>query len=456
VVASALYQNLSVEQLKSEQIELQAKYAEYQARGLKLNMARGKPSPDQLDLAQPLLEALPASERPLDINGEDTRNYGLLRGIPDARALMGELMGVPADNVIMGNSASLTMMYDSVARGVLFGLSHQPPQVQQAMQLQQQQQNPQARLRFLCPSPGYDRHFAISRAFGFENIPIPIHDDAPDMTLIEQYVNEDPTVKGIWCVPKYSNPTGITYSNQVVRRFAELTPAAADFRIYWDNAYVVHDLYPDTPETDTLLDLKQACEAAGNPDIWYMFASTSKISFAGAGISAMASSEANLLAIEAQLGIQTIGPDKVNQLRHVRWLESIGGGEGRAMDGVREQMRRLAASLAPKFEAVDEVLARELSGLGIASWIKPKGGYFISFESYPGTAKKAVALAREAGVTLTDAGATWPDGNDPADSNVRIAPSYPTLDELLLATELFCICVRLASVEKMLDERTLR
>jgi aspartate/methionine/tyrosine aminotransferase len=438
------YQKMSIEALRDELDVLQSRYADFQAQGLKLNMARGKPAFDQLDLALGLLDVLSADQRPIDLSGEDTRNYGILRGITEARVLMGKLLGVSADLVVLGNNASLTMMYDTVARAVLFGLRGSLPQSQQAQQ---------TRLRFLCPSPGYDRHFAISRAFGFENMPIPMRADGPDMDLVEQYVSQDPTVKGIWCVPKYSNPQGITYSDQVVRRFAALKPAAPDFRIYWDNAYAVHDLYPDTPKCDTLLNLKEACDEAGSSDIWYMFASTSKISFAGAGIAAMASSEANLVEIEAHLSIQTIGSDKVNQLRHVRWLESLAEPKGDAIDGVYEQMRRLASLLAPKFEAVDEVLTRELDGLDVASWVKPRGGYFISLESYPDTARRAVGLAKEAGVTLTDAGATWPDGNDPADSNIRIAPSYPTMDELKLASELFAVCLKMAAAEKILEER---
>jgi DNA-binding transcriptional MocR family regulator len=448
----SIYQDRSTAELEVEQQKLEQSYASFQARGLKLNMARGKPSPAQLDLAMPLLSILPDNETPVDQNGEDTRNYGLLSGIPEARALMAEYLGVSPQNVIAAGSSSLNLMYDAVARAMSFGLRGNIPMHQQQLNLQLM--SPEQKLRFLCPVPGYDRHFAITALFGFENIPIMLNEDGPDMDEVERLVNNDPNVKGIWCVPKYSNPTGTSYSDQVVRRFAALKPAAPDFRIYLDNAYAVHDLYPDTPDTDQLLNLKEACDEAGNPDIWYMFASTAKISFAGAGISALASSEANLTEIEAQMGIQTIGHDKVNQLRHVRWLESIAGQTGNGMAGIRAHMKHLAALLAPKFEAVDQILSRDLSGLNIAMWRKPKGGYFISLEVLPGTAKRTVELCKQAGVTLTEAGATWPGGNDPNDSNIRIAPSYPSLDELELASELLSICVRLAALEKLIAERS--
>jgi aspartate/methionine/tyrosine aminotransferase len=435
------YSDMTKGQLKAEHQELLAEYQSYQRQGLSLNMSRGKPAPDQLDLSMPLLEALPADERPMDSGGEDARNYGQVFGIPEARQLMASLLGVSAVNVLAGGSSSLNLMFDTVARGMLFGFGGNPPQCRAAAA------SP-ARLRFLCPVPGYDRHFAVTAAFGFENVPIPMTSEGPDIGLVERMVNNDPSVKGIWCTPKYSNPSGVTYSDEVVSRLAALSPAAGDFRIYWDNAYLVHDLDPD--DGDELLDLATACEAAGNPDIWLMFCSTSKISFAGSGISAMATSEANLAELESVMSLQTIGPDKLNQLRHVRWLESLGGGEGRGLEGVRVQMRRLAALLAPKFATVDEVLSMRLAGLGVAKWARPRGGYFISLDAMPGTAKRSVELASQAGVTLTDAGATWPGGFDPADSNIRIAPSYPSLEELRLASELLSVCLRLAAVERLL------
>jgi len=438
----AAYQDLSTEELQSELARLQADYTEFQARGLKLNMARGKPSPEQLDFGLPMFISLPEDQRPLDMNGEDTRNYGLIRGIPEARQLMGELLGVPAANVIVSGASSLNLMYDSIARAMLFGVRGNAPFSLQAQQGQ---------LRFLCPSPGYDRHFAITQTMGFANIAIPMREDGPDMDMIEQLTASDPSVKGIWCVPKYSNPQGITYSDDVVRRLAALRPAATDFRIYWDNAYSVHDLNPD--DGDRLLDLRTACEDAGNPDIWYMFASTSKITFAGSGISALASSEANLDEIEGQMSYQTIGPDKVNQLRHVRWFESLGGGEDQGLAGIKRTMQQMAELLRPKFAVVDETLSQDLDGSAVASWSKPRGGYFISLEGLPGTAKRTVLLAKQAGVVLTDAGATWPGGDDPADSNIRIAPSFPSVEELKLASELLAICVRMAAAERLLAER---
>ncbi|MCL2631674.1 MAG: aminotransferase class I/II-fold pyridoxal phosphate-dependent enzyme [Coriobacteriia bacterium] len=434
------YQQMTTAQLQDELDSLTKSHSEYTTRALKLNMSRGKPSFEQLDSAMDLMTALPADQRPLDLDGEDTRNYGLLRGIPEARQLMADYLGVAYGNIILGGSSSLNLMYDSIARAMSFGVAGNTPFSQQA------------RLKFLCPSPGYDRHFAITALFGFENIAIPMNDDGPDMNMVERLVNQDPTVKGIWCVPKYSNPQGITYSDQVVRRFAALKPAAPDFRIYWDNAYAVHDLYPDSNKADDLLSLTLACEEADNPDIWYMFASTAKISFAGGGISALASSTSNIAQIEALMSIQTICPDKVNQLRHVRWFESLGGGQGKGLDGIKARMKQLSAMLAPKFDIVDQVLSEDLGGCGIASWIKPNGGYFISLEVLPGTAKRTVQLCAEAGVTLTDAGATWPYGVDPEDSNIRIAPSYPSIEELEQASRLLAVSARLAAVERLLGK----
>ena len=430
------YSEMSAEQLKAELASLRAAFEDFKGRGLKLNMARGKPSPEQLDLTMGIMDTLGANDILLDADGEDCRNYGQLRGIPEARSLFGELLGVPAANVIAGGNSSLTMMFDSVARSVSFGVRGSEPWCRQEG------------CKFLCPSPGYDRHFAVTEAFGIINQPVAMLADGPDMDEIERLVNSDASVKGVWCVPKYSNPQGITYSDAVVRRFAALRPAAPDFRIYWDNAYAVHDLYPG--HGDSLLNIKEACDAAGSPDIWLMFASTSKVSFAGGGVAALASSEANLAEVEQIMSLQTIGPDKVNQLRHVRWAEALGGGKGQAAAGVHVQMARLAGILAPKFAVVLETLERELAGLEIATWASPQGGYFISVEAMPQTAKRAVQLAKEAGVSLTPAGATWPYKNDPADSSIRIAPSYPGLEELGLASELLCLCLRIAAAERLL------
>ncbi|MDR1712764.1 MAG: aminotransferase [Coriobacteriales bacterium] len=434
------YQDMEKAALQAEQAALQERYDAFVARGLKLNMARGKPSPEQLDLSAGLLSAIqpgggrastdstPGSTWPADSAGDDVRNYGGLLGIPEARALMADVLGVPAANVMVGNNSSLTMMYDTVARSVALGVRGFTPW------------SKLEKVRFLCPAPGYDRHFAVSAAFGIDNIAVPMTPDGPDMATVEHYVNTDASVKGIWCVPKYSNPQGVTYSDEVVRRFAELHPAAGDFRIFWDNAYAVHDLDPAQPAR--LADLKSACEQAGNPDIWYMFASTSKITFAGSGIAALATSADNLASISQQIAFQTIGPDKVNQLRHVAFLQD--------QDGVRQQMRQHASILAPKFAVVQETLQRELAGTGTGTWTQPRGGYFISFEGLPNTARRTVALAKAAGVVLTGAGATWPYGEDPADSNIRIAPSYPSVEELALASELLSVCVRLAAIEVLL------
>ncbi|MCL1879598.1 MAG: aminotransferase [Actinomycetia bacterium] len=431
------YQKMNAAELQAELAVLQEAYDAFQARGLKLNMARGKPAPEQLDLSHGLLTAL-SGEMPLaDANGEDTRNYGVLRGIPEARALMAELMGgLPPELLIIGNNSSLALMHDALARAVIYGVAGCQPW--------------QHRLTvdFLCPAPGYDRHFAITAAMGINNIPVRMTAEGPDMDVVERLVSTNETIKGIWCVPKYSNPQGITYSDEVVRRFAALKPAAPDFRIYWDNAYAVHDLCPGAG--DELLDLRRACEEAGNPDIWLMFASTSKITLAGAGISAIAASATNLAEIEKQMALQTIGADKINQLRHVRWFESLGGGPGLGMAGIRRHMAELAELIAPKFAVVQETLCRELQGLEVATWTEPRGGYFISLEGLPNTAKRTVALAKAAGVALTEAGATWPYGHDPRDRNIRIAPTYPSIDELGLASELLTLCVRLAAAESLL------
>jgi DNA-binding transcriptional MocR family regulator len=421
------YAELDAQQLRKELGSLTERYEGFRQQGLRLNMARGKPAPEQLDLSNPLLNALPSDARPLDSAGEDTRNYGNLSGIPEARELMGRILGAPAAQVLVSNNSSLTLMYDTVMRSILFGVRGFTPWRRLRG------------VRFLCPSPGYDRHFAITEGLGIRNIEIPMTPEGPDMDLVERHVQTDPSVKGIWCVPKYSNPQGITYTDEVVRRFAALRPAAGDFRIFWDNAYAVHDL--EEPG-DTLLNLGTACEDAGNPDLYYTFASTSKITFAGGGISALATSAYNLAEIVRRISLQSIGPDKVNQLRHVAFL--------RDLDGVKEQMRKHAAIIAPKFKVVLDTLERELGTLGIARWTNPRGGYFISFDGPVGTATRTVELAAVAGVVLTEAGATFPYGTDHRDTNIRIAPTYPSLDELTTASELFCVCARIAALEKLL------
>lgn len=420
------YHELSGEELASLKEQLEQIYKEYQGKNLNLNMARGKPCPEQLDLSRPMMDVLNA-ESSYDVLEGDVRNYGTLSGIQEAKELMGEMMDSPAENIVLYGNSSLAMMYDTVSRAYSHGIMGNTPWCKLD------------KVKFLCPVPGYDRHFAITEYFGIENICIPMDENGPDMDLVEEYVNNDASVKGIWCVPKYSNPTGQSYSDEVVRRFARLKPAARDFRIYWDNAYTVHHLYPD--HQDYIVELLSECEKAGNPDMVYKFSSTSKITFPGSGISAIATSKANIDEILKQMNFQIISHDKVNQLRHVRFLRNL--------DGIKAHMEKHAAILRPKFEAVEEILERELGGLEIGSWTKPNGGYFISFEAMDGCAKQIVSMCKEAGVVMTGAGATYPYKKDPKDSNIRIAPSFPALEELKTAAEIFCVCVKLASIERL-------
>lgn len=421
---------MSREELLSLKAELDKQFEDVKGKGLKLDMSRGKPTPAQLDMTMGIMDVLNSESDMNTENGMDTRNYGLMDGIPEVKRLMGDMMGgVPSENVIVYGNASLSIMYDTVSRAVTHGVLGSTPWCKLE------------HVKFLCPAPGYDRHFAITELFGIEMITIPMTSDGPDMDLVEKYVSEDSAVKGIWCVPKYSNPQGISYSDETVRRFAALKPAAEDFRIYWDNAYAVHHLYDD--EQDEILEILSECEKAGNPDLVYEFVSTSKVSFSGAGISAFASSKANVEEAKKFMTIQTIGHDKVNQLRHARYFKD--------MNGLMEHMKKHAAIMRPKFEAVLQVLDRELGGLGIGEWTRPRGGYFISYDALEGCAKKIVAKCKEAGVVLTGAGATFPYGIDPKDSNIRIAPTYPTSEEMAAATDLFVLCVKLVSVEKLLE-----
>ena len=422
------YREMSKEELASLKEQLTAVYKEYQGKNLSLNMARGKPSPDQLDLSLPMLDVLNSKSDFMTADG-DVRNYGVLTGIQEAKELMGGMMDAPAENVIMYGSASLTLMYDTVSRSYTHGVMGNTPWCKLD------------KVKFLCPVPGYDRHFAITQFFGIEMINIPLHEDGPDMDLVEQYVNNDEAVKGIWCVTLYSNPSGQCYSDEVVKRFANLKPAAKDFRIYWDNAYCVHHLYPDHP--CHVLDILSECEKAGNPDMVYKFGSTAKVTFPGAGISAIATSKANIEDIKKQMNNQLITHDKINQLRHVRFFKNL--------DGIKAHMAKHAELLRPRFEAVDEILNRELAGLEIGQWTKPQGGYFVSFDALDGCAKAIVAKCKEAGVVMTGAGATFPYGKDPHDSNIRIAPSFPSLEDLKLAAEIFCVCVKLVSIDKLLE-----
>lgn len=425
------YQNLSKEQLLALKSELEASYEEKKALNLQLDMSRGKPSPSQLDVSLGLMDALNSHSVLKSEDGTDCRNYGVLDGIPEAKKLMADMMGTTADHIIIFGNASLTIMYDSISRSYTHGVLGSTPWCKLD------------KVKFLCPVPGYDRHFAITEHFGIEMINVPMTQDGPDMDMVEELVANDDSIKGIWCVPKYSNPQGYCYSDETVRRFANLKPAAKDFRIYWDNAYVIHHLYEDNQVE--IPDIISECEKAGNPNLVYEFASTSKVSFPGSGIAAMATSAENLADVKKQMTIQTIGYDKLNQLRHVAYFKNI--------DGLKAHMKKHADAMRPKFEAVLKVLDEELTGAEIGSWVKPLGGYFISFDAMEGCAKKIVAKCKEAGVTLTNAGATFPYGKDPKDSNIRIAPSFPTPEEMAVATDLFVLCVKLVSVEKLLENK---
>ena len=425
------YRDMTNEELAALRKELSREYHKFQEKDLHLDMSRGKPSADQLDLSMGMMDVLGSSSDLRCEDGTDCRNYGVLDGISEAKQLLADMMEVPPENIIIYGNSSLNVMYDTIARSYTHGVMGNTPWCRLD------------KVKFLCVVPGYDRHFAISAFFGMELISIPMLDDGPDIDMVEQYVNHDPAVKGIWCVPKYSNPTGNSYSDTVVKRLARLKPAAPDFRIYWDNAYGIHHLYEDTE--DHVLEILQECKKAGNSDIVYKFASTSKICFPGSGIAAIAASHNNLDDIRKQLTIQTIGHDKVNQLRHVRFFKNL--------EGMKAHMKKHADILRPKFETVEEILDRELNGLEIARWTKPKGGYFISFNGMNGTAKRIVEMCQKAGVKLTKAGAAFPYGKDPEDSHIRIAPSYPTPSELATAAELFALSAKIVSIDRILEER---
>lgn len=420
------YKSLSKDQMLALKDELSKKYSDYVARGLKLDMSRGKPAPNQLDLCEGLLSIISKNEDVSDVT-PDVRNYGGLDGLPEMKKIFADMLGVKTSEVIVGGNASLTMMFDMVSRSVTHGVLGNTPW------------SKLSEVKFLCPVPGYDRHFSICECFGIKMIPIAMTSEGPDMDEVKKYVENDASVKGMWCVPKYSNPTGITFSDDVVKKLASLKPAAADFRIFWDNAYCVHDLYD---ESDKLLNILDECRKMGNEDMCYIFASTSKVSFPGAGVAVMAMSENNIAAAKKVLSMQMIGPDKINQLRHIKFF--------RDLDGIRAHMKKHAAILAPKFEMVVKTFEDELKGLDIADWTSPNGGYFISLDVLPGCAKRVHKLMAEAGVVMTGCGATFPYGNDPQDTNLRIAPSYPSVDELKTATELLCLCVKLAALEKLI------
>lgn len=425
------YTEMSCEELLSLKDLLTKEYESHKAKNLSLDMSRGKPGAEQLDISMGMMDVLNSEADLKCEEGVDCRNYGVLTGIGEAKRLLADMMEVSPDEIIIYGNSSLNVMFDTVARSCLHGVMGNTPWCKLD------------NVKFLCPVPGYDRHFAITEAFGIEMINIPMTADGPDMDMVEKYVNNDPAVKGIWCVPKYSNPQGITYSDETVLRFAALKPAAPDFRIYWDNAYCVHHLYED--DQDVLIEILDACKKAGNPDIVYKFSSTSKISFPGSGLAAIAASEANIKEIANLLTVQTIGHDKLNQLRHVRFFKDL--------DGIHAHMMKHAEIIRPKFKTVLDCLERELGGLGIGTWYNPKGGYFISFDSMDGCAKAIVKKAAEAGVKMTGAGATYPYGKDPRDSNIRIAPTYPSLEELKAAIEIFVTCVKLTSVEKLLESK---
>lgn len=423
------YKDLSKEELMQLEKELLAAYEDAKGKGLKLDMSRGKPAATQLAMGMDMMNALTPDSDMKCLNGLDVRNYGILDGIPEAKSLMASIMGVSAEQVIVYGNSSLNIMYDSISRAMTHGILGNTPWCKLD------------KVKFLCPAPGYDRHFAITEHFGIEMITIPMTPAGPDMDMVEKLVAEDESIKGMWCVPKYSNPQGISYSDETVKRCAALKPAAKDFRLFWDNAYAIHHLYED--DQDEILEILSECEKAGNPDMVYEFCSTSKVSFAGAGIAAMATSSANQADVKKSMTIQTIGYDKVNQLRHVRYFKDI--------NGIKEHMKKHADMLRPKFEACLKVLNEQLEGLEIGTWLQPKGGYFIAFDSMEGCAKAIVEKCKEAGVVMTPAGSTYPYHNDPKDTNIRIAPSFPTPEEMAEATDIFVLCVKLVSVQKLLN-----
>ena len=425
------YIEMTEEELVHELSSLRKQYKKVQAMDLHLDMSRGKPCQQQLDLSMEMMDVLDSSSDLTCEDGTDCRNYGQLTGIKEARELLGDMMEVNPKNIIIYGNSSLNVMFDTISRAWTHGVMGNTPWGRLP------------EVKFLCPVPGYDRHFAMTEYFGIKMIPVPMTPTGPQMDLVEKLVAEDAAIKGIWCVPKYSNPQGISYSDETVRRFARLKPAARDFRIFWDNAYGVHHLYDD--HQDYLIEILAECKRAGNPDLVYKFSSTSKITFPGSGIAALATSPNNMEDFLTALRYQTIGHDKVNQLRHVRFFKDI--------HGIVEHMRRHADIIRPKFEMVVDTLEKELGGLEIGTWTKPLGGYFIMFDSLPGCAKEIVSLCKKAGVVMTPAGATWPYKKDPNDSNIRIAPTFPTLSDLESAMHIFTLCVRITAAKKILADK---
>ena len=419
---------LTKEELAQREISLRRQYNNFKAQGLQLDMSRGKPGVQQLDLTLDMLTCVSAAEGYQAANGMDVRNYGLLDGLPEIKALFADILGVTPDQVIVGGNSSLNMMFDYIATCYSKGVCGHTPWCKQE------------KVKFLCPVPGYDRHFSITEYFGVEMIPVKMTPYGPKMEEIEELV-QDPAVKGMWCVPMYSNPDGITYSDDTVRRLAALKPAAPDFRIMWDNAYCLHHL---EEEGDVLLNFYEELKKNGNEDMVIMFTSTSKISFPGSGVASMAASPANVADIKSRMTIQTIGHDKLNMLRHIRFFKDL--------DGIKRHMKLHAAILRPRFRVVLDTLETQLGTKDVAHWHQPRGGYFVSVNVMDGCAKRTVELLKEAGVVMTAAGATYPYGNDPRDRNIRIAPSYPSVEDLSVAMELFCLCAELACVEKLLAE----
>jgi len=424
------YLKCSAQELEQEYASLKKQYEDEKGKGLSLNMARGKPGKAQLDLSLGMLDVINSSSEFVGADGMDCRNYGILKGIDECRQLFAEILGVEKENVMVGGSSSLNMMFDTISCMMT------KPIVEGCKPWYEVDNR-----KFLCPVPGYDRHFGITGYYGFEMIPVPMTEDGPDMDMVEELVASDDSIKGIWCVPKYSNPQGITYSDETVRRFAALKPAAKDFRIMWDNAYCIHDV-TDTP--DELLNIMDACKEAGNEDMPILFCSTSKITFPGAGVAAMAASENNMKVFTERYNFEVISYDKLNMLRHVKYFGNY--------QGVLDHMKKHKEVLQPKFEIVLNALETELAPTATAQWTKPNGGYFVSVDVLPGTAKRVVQLCKEAGVVLTGAGATYPLGKDPKDSNIRIAPSFPPNSELEQAMEIFCICAKLAACEKLINQ----
>ncbi len=422
------YLNMSRNELTDELKAVRAEYEHMRSMHLSLDMSRGKPGFDNMDLSEKMFDLVGNDTGFKNISGIDCRNYGGLDGLAELKNLFGEILGLNPDQIIVGGNSSLNMMFDTIAQAMTHGMGGEPWMKQ-------------GKLKFLCPVPGYDRHFAITEYFGFELIPVGMNDEGPNMDEVDELI-KDPSVKGIWCVPKYSNPEGITYSDNVVRRMAHMKPAAGDFRIFWDNAYAVHDLYD---EGDTLLNIYNECVKAGSPDLPIIFTSTSKITFPGAGVAVEAASPNNVALLKGRMKYQTIGPDKLNQLRHARMFRTV--------SDIERHMKRHAAILRPKFETVEKELQKQLGDTGVARWTTPKGGYFISLYVLEGCAKRVEQLCANAGMILTPAGATYPYGNDPKDSNIRIAPSYPSVEEIEKASEVLALAVRYATLEKLLSDK---